>query len=99
MVVTALVRSLVLAAVQYGVAEALLRGDSARRRIMQIVKGLLLLAAAALSSCLVLAFLLASLFFKLADQSAFIMPSLVTGLVGAVIVIVLVSEGWRQLRR
>lgn len=94
-----LFKSLAIAAVQYGIAEALLRGDGAKRRIGQVLRGLALLLVAAVSSCLVFAFLLASLFFKLADQTALIMPSLVTGLVGAAIVVALVVEGWRQLRR
>jgi len=60
---------------------------------------LALLLAAAVTACITLAFLLASLFFTLADQTALIIPSLITGLVGAAIAVALVSEGWRQVRR
>ena len=94
-----LLRSLALAAVQYGVAEALLRGDGAKRRLGKIVRAAALLLVAAVAASLALAFLLASLFFQLADQAGFIMPSLVTGLVGVAVTVALVWEAARQLRR
>ena len=77
----------------------MLRGDSAKRRVAKIVRGLALLLVAAVAACLALAFLLVSLFFQLADQGGYMMPSLVTGLVSAAVSILLVIEGARQMRR
>jgi len=88
-----------MAAVQYGVAEALLRGDGAKRRLGKIVRAVAFLLVAAVAASLALAFLLASLFFQLADQAEFIMPSLVTGLVGVAVTVALIWEAARQLRR
>ncbi len=94
-----LLRSLASAALSYGVAETLLQGHGARARLGRMVSGAVLILSAAVVGCVALAFLLISLFFTLADQGQFIMPALVTALVAAAIVIVLLGEGIRRLRK
>lgn len=95
----ALLRSLLFAGTQYAVAEAFLRGESAKRRLGSVLRGVILLVIAGILACFAGVFLLASLFFSLADMAEFIKPALITALVAAAIVIGLVWEGWRQLRK
>lgn len=88
-----------MAAVQYGVAETLLRGDMAKRKIGRLVSGVVLLLLSGLLALVAFALLLASFFFKLADVPEFIMPALITGLVASAIVVALVWQAWQQLGR
>src|SRR3989344_1442318 len=94
-----LLRSLATAALQYGVAETLLRGAGARRRLGRAVSGVGFILVAVAITCVTLAFLLAGLFFRLAEQMELVMPALITGLVGAAMAVALISEGTRRLKK
>lgn len=94
-----LLKSLLVAGAQYAVAETLLRGDSAKRRLGHVLGGVVLLIISGLLACFSAVFLLLSFFFKLADISAYVMPALVTGLIGLALVVVLLFEGWRQVKK
>lgn len=94
-----LVKSLLMAAAQYAVAETLLRGDAAKRRLSHVVRAVVMFVSSGILACFSVIFLLISFFFKLADLSEYAMPALVTGLIGLALVAVLVLEGWRQVRK
>ncbi len=99
MMIKMLLKSLLVAGAQYAVAETLLRGDSAKRRLGHVLGGVILFIISGLLACFSVVFLLASFFFKLADMTGYVMPALVTGSIGLVIVVGLVFEGLRQMKK
>ena len=80
-------------------AEAFLRGTQVKRRVGWIVAGLAVLFVAVSISYLVIGFLLAALFFQMSGLTGLTGPALVTGLIGAVVALLLGFEAWRLIRR
>jgi hypothetical protein len=93
-----LVRSAVLAAVQYLFARTLLAEVAVRRRAGRVLRGIIFVLGGALVGCLTFGFFMLALFFHLAEVSDWVRPALVTGALGLLIAFLLGWEGWRLLR-
>lgn len=85
------------ALVQYVLANALFAELKARQRLGRLVRGIVLFLGGGLLAGGVLIFVLLGIFFKLADMPELVWPSLVTGLIGLLVALLLIWEGWRSI--
>lgn len=94
----ALIKTLVKAGMYLGISELLLKGKSSERRVRDVVIGIVLIILAGLVAFLVVAAVLAAIFFALSDQRDFVQPVVIVSLIAAVVTIALFWEGVRKIK-
>lgn len=94
-----LLRLLLSSAAYYAAAELLVRRGRAQHQVQRLLWSSLFVLVAAVLLAVGLVLLIATLFFKLAEVEALVVPALVAGGVSLLAALLLANEGVRRWRR